>query len=292
MACDSPIYVNSKGVSIPVPCGKCPPCKMRRVNEWVFRMMWEEQHNSVSSYFVTLTYDTAHVPLTPHGFMTLRKKDFQDFMKRLRKSISEYRFTGLDHPPVKYYACGEYGTKTNRPHYHAIILNVPNPDLFASAWSLSGVQFGAVDIGTATSDSVAYCMKYIDKESFREKKYRHSRDDREREFSLMSKGIGAGYVEDDAVRRYHSADLSRNFLTKLSGHRIAMPRYYRQKIFTEQQLEQQRAIIESAVYEHEQKRRHLHDASGTPYTFPERLEFEREGRRKKFKAQQDKRSKL
>lgn len=280
MPCDSPVWINVKGTQTPVPCGKCPPCKIRRVNEWVFRIMWEEEHNSTSSHFVTLTYDSLHVPLTKNGFMTLRKKHFQDYMKRLRKLCDQ---------PLKYYACGEYGDTYSRPHYHAIVLNCPDEEYFAKAWSLNGVQFGSVYVGTCTGDSVAYCLKYIDKESFRRKKYRHDRDDREKEFPLMSKGIGAGYCENPAVVAYHRQDLNRNYLTKLSGHRVPMPRYYRQRIFTADDLETQRDIISTAVELSDQRARLEHYASNRPYSYVDHLESEREGRRIKFKVGQGKR---
>lgn len=156
MACDSPFFVTPKGrfSAVPVPCGRCPPCKQRRVNSWVFRLMQEEKRSS-SAYFVTLTYDTRFVPISDNGFMTLRKKDYQDFMKRLRKLSP--------HVSIKYYAAGEYGSKFNRPHYHAIMFNVPDIELFAKAWSLDGIQLGAVHVGSVTGDSIAYTMKYIAK---------------------------------------------------------------------------------------------------------------------------------
>ena len=59
MPCDTPYSVKPKGWlnAIDVPCGKCPNCKKRRVNEWVFRLQ-EEDKVSSTSYFITLTYDT------------------------------------------------------------------------------------------------------------------------------------------------------------------------------------------------------------------------------------------
>lgn len=275
MACDNPTWIKPKGVDMPVPCGKCAPCKIRRVNEWVFRLMWEEEHNSTSSHFITLTYDTTHVPITKNGFMTLVKKDFQDYMKRLRKlADNEKRL------PLKYYAVGEYGAKKQRPHYHAIIFNCENPDWYSDAWGLNGVQFGDVLVGTCTTDSVAYCMKYIDKP--KEKKWRHGRDDRAPEFALMSKGLGSGYFEDPAIRAYHKADLSRNYVTKLGGYRVAMPRYYRQKIYNELELDAQRAIIEQNICDADISARLYHDASSRSWSYIEQLEFEKEGRAFKF----------
>ena len=69
-----------------LPCGKCPNCYARRISGWSFRLM-EEDKVSSSSYFITLTYDNP--PMSENGFMTLKKSDFQKFMKRLRKLIQK-----------------------------------------------------------------------------------------------------------------------------------------------------------------------------------------------------------
>jgi len=284
MACDNPLWLKVKGVDTPVPCGKCPPCKKRRVSEWCFRITWEEENKATSSHFITLTYDTTHVPLTSNGFLTLRKKDLQDFFKRLRKN------TGIK--GIKYYACGEYGTKTNRPHYHAIVFNCPDPEEYAKAWTLNGAQIGGVDIGTVTSDSVAYCLKYIDKDSYREKRYRHSRDDREKEFPLMSQGLGKGYIENSSVRAYHKRDLSKNYVTNRSGYRVAMPRYYRTKLFTEQELDAQRAIINVALEQNLKKEEYLFVPSDGITTLADRKEMQKQARQIKHAQSQKRRNKI
>lgn len=92
---------------IHIRCGMCRGCKADHARDWAIRSYHESQmHNE--SCFVTLTYADEHLP--PHG--SLSKRDLQLFWKRLRKS--------LDYP-IRYFACGEYGTKKGRPHYHAII---------------------------------------------------------------------------------------------------------------------------------------------------------------------------
>lgn len=281
MPCDNPVWLKS---GIPVPCGKCAPCKIRHVNQWVFRIMWEEENRATSSHFITLTYDTLHVPLSDNGFMTLRKSDLQKFFKRLRKN------TGIE--GIKYYACGEYGSKTSRPHYHAIVFNCPEPQAYADAWSLDGVMLGGVDVGTVTSDSVAYCLKYIDKSSFREKKYKHSRDDREKEFPLMSQGLGKGYVENKSVVAWHKKDLSRNYAVNKSGYRVALPRYYRQKIYDEFELEAQRDVINVAIEQKEKKDRYLFVPTDGVPTYADRIEMSKEARKVKFGFAQKKRNKI
>jgi len=61
--------------------------------------------------------------------MTLKKTDIQKFFKRLRKCH------GKKHKSIKYYAVGEYGGQTLRPHYHIVIFNA-DINYFERAWAL------------------------------------------------------------------------------------------------------------------------------------------------------------
>lgn len=278
MICDSPFWVLPKAgfEKVPVPCGRCPPCKMRRVNSWVFRLL-QEQKVAVSSHFITLTYDTRFVPISDNGFMTLKKSDYQNFMKRLRKLwYQKYP----DSPPIKYYACGEYGTQNLRPHYHAIIFNLVDESLVADAWALGGEMLGQIHIGQVTGDSIAYTMKYIDKPK---QPRRHARDDRVSEFALMSKRLGANYLTPEMVD-YHKADLARLYATKDGGHRIGLPRYYRNKIYTEQEQKKQVEIIQDLGERQEIVARSEFDRLGYPayYTYEQYVSDQKYHRYKTF----------
>lgn len=111
-----------------IPCGKCIGCRLMYSKQWATRLMLESQYHE-SSYFVTMTYNPDCVPISWHAdsetgeasqAYTLRKDDFQKFMKRLRKN------TGQD---IRFFAAGEYGSKTFRPHYHAILFGLKLSDL-------------------------------------------------------------------------------------------------------------------------------------------------------------------
>lgn len=214
MACLLPISIRDKknGGTLAAPCGKCPQCRLRRVQSWVFRLQQEEKiHNS--SLFITLTYAPEHIPLTSKGFMDLRKTDFQKFVKRLRKN------TGCK--TIKYYAVGEYGGKSWRPHYHAIIYDVDYDDINL-AWGL-----GQIHIGSVSNDSIAYTAKYM----YKPKRIpQHANDDRTPEFSLMSKNMGKNYLTP-AIREYYETTQN-SFLTLPGGFIQALPRYYRDRVFT------------------------------------------------------------
>ncbi len=222
MPCDTPFHVNnprypiySNDRQVPVPCGKCPACLSRRTSVWTFRLKTHAK-NANTSHFVTLTYDTRFVPITKRGYLTLDKRDVQLYFKKLRKA----------HPKevvIKYYLAGEYGSKTFRPHYHIILFNA-DIELIHKAWDK-----GEVHIGELTEASAAYTAKYINKGKIIPM---HKNDDRLPEFSLMSKKLGLNYLSEKIIN-YHRADIERNFITLEDGKKISLPRYFREKIWTE-----------------------------------------------------------
>jgi hypothetical protein len=234
-------HVDSVRLNTAVPCGRCPPCKERRVKQWAFRLQ-KEYDRSIVGHFITLTYNTETVPITGNGYMTLRKKDFQDFMKRLRKLVS-----GSAKSNVKYYAAGEYGTLKQRPHYHAIVFNVEDEELYSKAWT-----HGVIDIGPVNKRTIAYTCKYINKDG----KIWKPNDDRDKEFSLMSKRLGDNYIEDKQTARYHQSDiLENNFCITDEGYKIPLPRYYRDKLFTDDEKKLQATNVKLQVAEEELKDR-------------------------------------
>ncbi|MFY7787218.1 MAG: rolling circle replication-associated protein [Thermoflexibacteraceae bacterium] len=200
----------------PLPCGKCPNCKARRIAGWAFRLQQQEKI-SHSSQFLTLTYDSKYIPILPNGQTTLDKRHTQLFMKRLRKQ-------NID--KLKYYTAGEYGDKTQRPHYHIILFNADIRTI-QNAW-----QYGNVHYGDVSPASICYALKYINKP---DKIPMFEGDKRKPEFQLMSKGIGENYLTQKIIDWHTNDLLNRYFLPDLDGKKIPMPRYYRQKIYTDEQ---------------------------------------------------------
>lgn len=171
--CINPFTLSEANGGNTVPCGKCEQCRKRQVSSWSFRLM-QQYKRCESAYFITLTYDTKHVPITPHGYMQLCKRDVQLFFKRLRKASPGNK-------AIKYYCVGEYGGQTKRPHYHAIIFNA-DIALLQPAWKLGQIHYGQVN-----EASVGYTLKYMFKKGIIPM---HRNDDRQPEFALMSKALG------------------------------------------------------------------------------------------------------
>ena len=205
---------------ITVPCGSCPDCLKKRSSQWLFRLQ-QEQKESISAHFITLTYEDLNLSYSEDGLPNLVKPDFQKFIKRLRKNEAKAHKN-----KIKYYAVGEYGGNTKRPHYHAIIFNVFNTDNIQLSWDLGHTQ-----IDECNSKTIAYVTNYV----MKQKKFHTSIDYRQREFSLMSKGLGLSYLTDKK-KEYYKNHLN-PYLVIEDGKKLPIPRYYKNKIFTEQELQ-------------------------------------------------------
>lgn len=253
--------------SIPIPCGKCLNCKKNRLNAWSFRLM-SELDNAVTAKFVTLTYDSLYIPITKRGFLTLKKKSdkknveidnsLQGFFKRLRyyekgdDSISIDQFTYVSRGgnindfsrPIKYFACGEYGSKRKRPHMHIILFNVKNEDNIYKAW-----QLGTIHIDQVNNNTIDYTLKYMMKES---NKYKKGFDG-EKEWSVMSKGIGLNYLDSSELKRYHRKNLDKNYLITKKGFKIGMPKRYRDEMLSQLEKDKQIGIIALAIKKQEKE---------------------------------------
>lgn len=233
----------SKYSYILVPCGKCLACRINRRREWTARLQQEEIYSS-SSYFVTLTYDEQHLPRDNHGNPSVCKRDVQLFLKRLRK-----HFVGCQ---IRYFLNSEYGPSTHRPHYHAIIFNLPAdlPDHSRRCWRFwNGRKSlfylnddltnlwgnGDVEFSEVTKERCGYCAKYFVSRQDVPEGYTAN-------FSLISKGrrsdnglggIGFRYSQAISEKLHYYGGIY--MLSPSNGHPVALPRYYKTVVFTDEE---------------------------------------------------------
>ena len=235
---------------VTVPCGKCWSCRLSKSRDWAIRCVHESKMHK-RNCFITLTYNDEHLPAD----RSVHKEELQKFFKRLRKRLGH---------KIRYFACGEYGTKNLRPHYHAIIFGTDfddkklwqqtqngdflyRSDTLEKAWSRNGSSMGFCTIGDVTFQSAAYvaryCMKKFNNPQDPEKVIEHytrqiiDKNTGEHkgetivqpEFCLMSRGGSAddphrGGIGASWLRKYKS-DTDKDFIT-LQGLKLALPRYY------------------------------------------------------------------
>lgn len=186
-----------------VPCQQCPACRLDYSREWATRLCLELKSNP-KALFITLTYRNSDLRYSPLGFPILSVRDTQLFWKRLRREFPDTR--------IRFYLSGEYGSRTCRPHYHAIVYGLDLTDFPDIIWRSNNYlrqplysspkleqiwSHGNVRIGLVTSRSCAYTARYVNKKQF-------GADDRELgdrtpPFTTCSRRPGIGMLEAPAM---------------------------------------------------------------------------------------------
>lgn len=210
-----------------------------------------------------MTYNEENLP--EHG--SLVRAHLQQFIKNLRRKIEPLR--------IKFFACGEYGKKFERPHYHICIFGWDPNDkesieinpfhknpfskaaqnfLYKSEFIAKIWKKGFVSIGSVTFESAAYTARYICKKINGDKSFLHY-GKRTPEFSLMSRKGGIGITW---LMQYFGDVYPKDFFT-INGKRIKPPKFYDRilKKIDPELLQKLREKRQGAVEELEHKMRIL-----------------------------------
>jgi len=137
MQCSSMVHLKCGQAERYVSCGRCMPCRINKKRAWVGRMLLETQYAPRPSTFLTLTYSEETIPdrgsLSPPDLMTFINK------LRARKEIKE-------NGNPRYFAVGEYGDKSWRPHYHLALFGVEpeHERLFTEVWGKGHTYTGEI----------------------------------------------------------------------------------------------------------------------------------------------------
>lgn len=229
-------YDNPGSFHALVPCGHCMGCRLDQSRTWADRMLLELQDNDYKAIFVTLTYNNASIPHAWHvgynkfsdhvdgiyldedeGWIasasgaptTLSVRDTQLFFKRLRKSFSSRK--------IRYFLAGEYGPKTKRPHYHAIIFGLTLSDFsdirvhdfnnlgqpryksatFQKIWSKGFCLLAPVNWNTCS-----YVSRYTMKKIFKSDNPSEYAGGRIPPFCTMSRRPGIGLLRVDELLKH------------------------------------------------------------------------------------------
>lgn len=227
-------------------CGQCLPCRINRARQWTWRQYLESLTHA-ENCFVTLTYDTKNI----RGDWALEPRALQLFLKRLRKRCGG--------KPIRYFAVGEYGEDSYRPHYHLSLFGVSGDSLIddpagklppqrvainqlnfrtGGIETIGGVIHeewgkGRVDVKEFNEATAAYCCGYVTKHLMDRKQGRVWNFP---EFTRMSNrpGLGApamatvGKTLSDNYTDWRTGDVP-SFLL-IGSRRVPLPRYLLAKL--------------------------------------------------------------
>lgn len=204
---------------ISLPCGKCVECLQSYSTEWAVRCMLEAKcHKDIC--MITLTYKESD--------NSVWRRDLQLFIKRLRERLDVQ---------IRYFGCGEYGKKGQRPHYHLIVFGWKPSDLtffferdghsvylsnFVSDVWHSGNEWkclqrkpGFISVEDVTFQTCKYTAKYL-------QKLNTLPDNVNPVFTCMSLKPAIGLNGFD-VKSFETDKVY------LNGKQYSIPRYFRRK---------------------------------------------------------------
>lgn len=231
-----------------IPCGKCIGCRLEYSKEWATKGCLEAEYYS-ENWFLTITYNENHLPeagtmidpktgeeLGQNPFGTLKSEDMTLFIKRLR----QYYERKYNHKGIRYMVCGEYGDKGARPHYHAIMYNLPLHNIYfhqynenhETLWRCKELEEiwgkGLIVAAEVNWNTCAYVARYITKKvgiPTQEEYYKCLGVNPE--FFRMSRkpGIGRQYFEDHKDDIYSKDEI---IVKKYNGGlmKVKPPKYY------------------------------------------------------------------
>ena len=202
---------------------------MKQVQDWVIRCTHEASLHE-KNIFLTLTFNNEALAVRENPG-SLDKRDLQLFHKNLRYHSNQ---------KFRYYACGEYGEKTGRPHYHVLLFGFEPEDkklwktsknghhLYESEFIYKCWPHGYANFGKVDWDSASYVAGYITKKFTKDQRLTWvdplTGEIREKipEFSLQSlkPGIGQRWIEK------HYQDVFRDDYIVIKGKRRSVPRFY------------------------------------------------------------------
>lgn len=252
-----------------IPCGNCIGCRIDRTRSWALRCVHESKLHTFNS-FVTLTYDDEHLP----DDTGIDKTTLQLFFKRLRKAGFSFR----------YFACGEYGDTSKRPHYHVIFFGEdfhadrrlykrgPTGNLYTSDALTKAWGFGHAIIASFSYQTAAYVASYVVKRRTGKDADEHDDYSRleyttgqllqvQREFVLMSRRPGLG---SDWYEKFKDDAFPSDFLVN-QDKKFSVPRYYYNKLEKEH----------PNTYKEVKRKRLKQSKENEHLRLPERLEAKR-----------------
>lgn len=246
----TPKKADKQFVPFKLPCGKCIECRLEYARNWAVRCVHEAKVHE-DNCFITLTYSDDK--------LTSPKLDyshFQNFMKRLRDmrfcELLDSLFPNCDRDAqrllwralpkerkkelygtieIGFFCTGEYGDKTKRPHWHAILFNWSPRDLVFKYTSDRGDRVsssrtldelwsnGITEVGSVTFESAGYCARYA------AKKLVHGQDGTH-DYVPISKKSSKHAIGKRFLEKYWKDIFSYGEVVLANGVKVGIPRYY------------------------------------------------------------------
>lgn len=230
-----PPLLDERTKYVPIGCQQCVECRKQKSREWQVRLL-EDIKTHTNGKFITFTFSNESIKKISENIETLEgyERDneiatwamrhfLERWRKKYKKSLRHWTVTELGH------------NGTENIHLHGIIWTDEPLSEVERIWSYGYIWKGKKENGRlinyVSPRTVNYIIKYVNKIDHKHKSFKSK--------VLTSPGIGHNYTNTfNSSRNKYNGTKTRETYTSETGHLIALPIYYRNKIYTEKEREQ------------------------------------------------------
>jgi len=230
-----PPVLDERVLYVAVGCQNCIECRKQRARGWQVRLLEDIKENK-NGKFITLTFSNKsiyelnkEIDEALEGYNrdnAIAKLGVRRFLERWRKEHGK---------SLRHWLVTEIGHKgTENIHLHGIVWTDESADMVEQIWQYGYVWKGQMVRGRLVNyvneATVNYMTKYITKQDLQHRTFQAR--------VLTSPGIGRNYTEsrDSKGNEYSGTKTNEAYRTR-TGHKIAMPVYWRNKIYSDEERE-------------------------------------------------------
>lgn len=232
-----PAVYDTRILYVPIGCGNCLECRKQKAREWQVRLL-EDIKTNRNGKFITLTFsnqsikhicDTYTEIGSAKGYTrdnAIATKATRLFLERWRKNYKK---------SLRHWLVTELGHEgTENIHLHGIIWTDEDTNNLEKYWQYGYIWKGQMMneqlVNYVNQRTVNYVVKYINKQDLEHSQYKSK--------ILTTAGIGQNYTTTlAATLNKWNGEATRETYKTNTGHKIAMPTYWRNKIYDDEERE-------------------------------------------------------
>lgn len=228
-----PLVRDNRVLLVPVGCGNCIECRKQKARAWQVRLL-EDIKTNRNGKFVTMTFSNKSIAELSSEIKGLSGYERDNAIATLAMRRFNERWRKKYKKAIRHWMVTEIGHKgTENIHLHGIVWTNEKFETISKIWQY-GYMYPSEERNKrenyVNGRTISYIVKYVNKVDEKHKTYKS--------IILTSPGIGNNYTKtwDSKSNKYNGVNTIETYRTE-SGHKISMPIYWRNNIYSEEERE-------------------------------------------------------
>jgi len=222
---------------VPIGCQECMECRKQKARSWQLRLL-EHIKTNTNGKFITLTFSNEAITKLYQELKPLKGYELDNAAATLALRRFNERWRRKFIKALPHWIITELGHKgTENIHMHGILWTNESYATIEERWNAGEYKYGYIwpkpqqyNNTYVNARTVNYIIKYVHKMDIDHPNYKS--------IVLTSPGIGNNYTKTSnaLLNKFKGTETIETYRTS-TGHKIAMPIYWRNKIYSEEQRE-------------------------------------------------------